>query len=87
MHLIFVGISLLLTFLILPFIGVGLSKTNGWESFRNYSIIPSIVMFLFGILSAIAIRNEIEVLGILERVAVYTFQIWSVILAYKLIRN
>jgi len=81
MHLVLVGISLIFTFLILPFIGIGLYKKKQWKGFRNYSFISVIIMFIFGILSVIITAKEIEVMGLFERIAVYTFQIWSVVLA------
>jgi len=44
-------------------------------------------MFIFGILSVIIAVKGIEVMGLLERIAVYTFQIWSVVLAGLLLKN
>jgi len=87
MHLVLVGISLIFTFLILPFIGIGLYKKKQWKGFRNYSFISVIIMFVFGILSVIVAVKGIEVMGLLERIAVYTFQIWSVVLAGLLLKN
>jgi len=87
MHLVLVGISLIFTFLILPFIGIGLYKKKQWKGFRNYSFISVIIMFIFGILSVIIVAKGIEVMGLLERIAVYTFQIWSVVLAGLLLKN
>jgi len=87
MHLALVGTSLIFTFLILPFIGIGLYKKKQWKRFRNYSFISVIIMFIFGILSVIIAVKGIEVMGLLERIAVYTFQIWSVVLAGSLLKN
>jgi hypothetical protein len=87
MHLVLVGISLIFTFLILPFIGIGLYKEKQWKGFRDYSFISVIIMFTFGILSVIVVAKGIEVMGLLERIAVYTFQIWSVVLAGLLLKN
>jgi len=42
-------------------------------------------MFIFGGLSIIVIMNEIALMGLVERISVYTFQMWSVVLASKLI--
>ena len=85
MHIILVGISLILTFLALLMIGIGLNKTKGWRSFRLYTFITVIISFIFGGMSVIIVANEIALLGLVERISVYTVQIWIVVLAYKLI--
>ncbi|UCG30910.1 MAG: DUF998 domain-containing protein [candidate division WOR-3 bacterium] len=84
-HIILVGISLLLTFPALLMIGIGLDKTNDWRAFRLYTFISVIISFIFGGLSAILAFNEIALLGLVERISVYTIQIWIAILAYRLI--
>ena len=45
-------------------------------------------MLIFGgILTPYFITNNIELLGFVERVVAYVFQIWSVVFAYKLITD
>ena len=87
MHLVLVGISAILLFPSLLMIGTGLYREKQWRSFRQYTFISVLIMFIFGILSAIVIMNGIELMGLVERISVYTFQIWSVVLAYLLIRE
>lgn len=85
MHLILVGISLILSFPTLLMIGIGLNREKQWKSFRLYTFISVVIMIIFGGLSVIVIMNEIALMGLVERISVYVFQIWSVVLAYKLI--
>ena len=85
MHLILVGISAILLFPTLLMIGIGLYRKKQWKSFRLYTFISVIIMFIFGGLSIIVIMNEIALIGLVERISVYTFQMWSVVLASKLI--
>ena len=85
MHLALVGIVVILTLLALPTIGIGFHKERQWKTFRNYTFISLIIMLIFGGLSAYIIANKIELLGLVERVVAYVFQIWSVVLAYRLI--
>lgn len=85
MHLILVGINVILIFPALLMIGIGLYREKQWKSFRLYTFISVLIMFIFGGLSAYVIINEIELMGLFERVVAYAFQIWSVVLAYKLI--
>jgi len=85
MHLILVGIVVILTLLTLPMIGIGFYRERQWKSFRLYTFISLSIMIIFGVLSGYVIANEIELMGLFERVVAYAFQVWSVILAYKLI--
>lgn len=85
MHLALVGINVILIFPALIMIGIGLNRERQWKTFRNYTFISLIIMFIFGGLSAYIIAYDIELLGLVERVVVYVFQLWSVVLAYKLI--
>lgn len=85
MHLILVGISAILLFPTLLMIGIGLYRKKQWKSFRLYTFISVVIMFIFGGLSVIVIINGIALMGLVERISVYAFQIWSVVLAYKLI--
>ena len=85
MHLILVGIDAILIFPTLLMIGIGLYREKQWKSFRLYTFISVLIMFIFGGLSAFVIMNGIELMGLVERITIYAFQIWSVVLAYKLI--
>jgi len=88
MHLVLVGIVVVLTFIALILIGIGFYKQRQWKSFRNFSLISLVIMLIFGgILTPYVISSNIELLGLVERVVAYMFQIWSVVLAYKLITD
>jgi len=87
MHLGLVGIVVILTLLALPMIGVGFHEERQWKTFRNYTIVSLLIMIIFGGLSGYIISNNIELLGFVERVVAYVFQIWSVTLAYILINR
>lgn len=87
MHLVLVGISAILIFPTLLIMAIGLYKEKKWVSFRSYTFISVFIMFVFGGLSAFVIMNGIEMIGLVERISVYTFQIWSVVLAYLLIKE
>lgn len=87
MHLTLVGISAILLFPTLVMIGIGLYKEKQWKSFRAYTFISIIILFIFGGLSAFVIMNSIEIIGLVERISIYTFHIWSVVLALCLIKE
>jgi hypothetical protein len=86
MHLALVAVVIILTFIALILIGIGFNKQRQWKGFRNYTLISLIIMLIFGgIFTPYVITNNMELLGLVERVVAYVFQIWSVLLAYKLI--
>jgi len=85
MHLALVGIVVILTILALLIIGIGFYRERQWKMFRNYTFISLIIMIIFGGLSGYVIANEIALIGLVERVVAYAFQIWSIMLAYRLI--
>lgn len=87
MHLILVGIDAVLIFPALLMFGIGLYRYKNWESFRLYTFISVLIMFISGGLSAFVIADGIELMGVTERINVYTLFLWIFILAYKLIRE
>ena len=83
-----ISIIVILTFIAIILIGIGFYKQRQWKSFRNFSFISLVIMFIFGgLLTPYIITNNIELLGFVERVVAYMFQLWSVVLAYKLITD
>jgi hypothetical membrane protein len=85
MHIVLVGISVILVFPILLTIGIGLYREKQWKSFRLYTFVAVVIMFIFGGLSVVVVVNEIALMGLVERISVYAFQVWTVVLAYKLL--
>jgi hypothetical protein len=85
MHLILVGIMVILSILALLMIGIGLYRERQWKSFRLYTFISVLVTIIFGGLSAYVIANDIGFIGLVERIPAYVIQLWTVVLAYKLI--
>ena len=85
MHLILVGIMVILSILALLMIGIGLYRGRQWKSFRLYTFISVLVTIIMGGLSAYVIANDIGFIGLFERIPVYVIQLWTVVLAYKLI--
>ncbi|UCC11180.1 MAG: DUF998 domain-containing protein [candidate division WOR-3 bacterium] len=87
MHVILVGISVILIFPIFVMIGIGLYREKRWKSFRLYTFISVLIIFISGIVSVIVIMNDIALMGLFERISVYTIQIWTFILAYNFIKE
>ncbi|GAG80998.1 unnamed protein product, partial [marine sediment metagenome] len=68
-------------------IGIGLYKQNKWKLFLIYSIVTVLIMGTFGGLTSIVIINNIEMLGLFERITIYGYQSWILILSVLLIRE
>jgi len=86
-HLILVGITVLLTFILVPIIGQGFYKYNNWSGFRIFTFICYPIIIIAGFLSPYAIANNIEIIGLTERIVSYTFYIWILVLAIRLLEN
>jgi len=81
MHLVLVGISAILIFPTLLLIGYKI------KPLKKFTIISLFIMFFSGILTGLAISKGIDFLGLIERISIYTFQVWSVVIAIFLIKK
>lgn len=85
---------IVVTALIVPFtimtpllLGLGFRKEQQWRAWGNYSIITSVLIFIFGGTSALFFVNKYPFFGIIERLNIGTLQIWTLLLSLKLIRT
>jgi hypothetical protein len=87
MHIILTGLNIVLIVLAIPMIGIGLYREKLWKSFRLYSIITVLIMISFGGLTSVLMMNNIELLGLFERITIYAYQSWIFILAFLFIKE
>lgn len=87
MHIILTGLNIILVVLAIPMIGIGFNRVKQWKSFRLYSIITVLVMIIFGASTSVLIMNNIEMLGLFERITIYAYQLWIFTLAFLLIKH
>lgn len=87
MHLVLVAVAALLIFFILPMIGQGLYRNKGWRKFRLFTYICLVVMAIAGGLTPVVIANDLGMVGLTERIVVYTFSLWLFVLSYLLIKE
>jgi len=87
MHKILTGINIVLIILAIPIIGIGLYKEKQWKLFRLYSIITVIIMGTCGGFTSVLMMNDIELLGLFERITIYAYQLWIFILAFLLMKE
>jgi hypothetical membrane protein len=87
MHQYLTYVNIALIILAIPIIGTGLYKEKQWKSFKIYSIITVITMVICGVLTGVLTANNIEMLGLFERITIYAYQAWILILAVQLTRE
>lgn len=87
MHLILVGITVVSIFILMPLLGLGLSRLYEWRYFLVFTFVCLVIIILSGIASPIVIGRGIEVMGLTERITGYTFYIWMFALAFLLLKE
>ncbi|NHJ20916.1 MAG: DUF998 domain-containing protein [Candidatus Lokiarchaeota archaeon] len=87
MHKYLTYVNILLVVLGILMIGIGFNKQKKWKSFLIYSIVVVLIMGTFGALTSVLMMNGIELLGLFERITIYGYQSWILILSVSLIRE
>ncbi len=87
MHIILTGLNIILIVLAIPMIGIGFYREKQWKSFRLYSIITVLIMVIFGASTSVLMMNNIELLGLFERITIYSYQLWIFVLAILFIKQ
>jgi hypothetical protein len=88
LHAILTGVGVLLC--MLPAIGFGAASFG--KHFRNFSIVTMVVFLTFGILAGmegprVAVNLSTPQLGVYERVNIFTYMVWIVVLAVTLLHD
>jgi hypothetical protein len=86
MHLVLVGVTVIAIFFLMPLLGIGLYRLYRWKSFRSFTFVCLAVILISGTSSPIVIANDIQIMGLTERITGYTFYLWLIILAYNFIK-
>jgi hypothetical protein len=87
MHLVLVGITVISIFILMPLLGIGLSRLYEWRYFLVFTIVCFVIILISGISSPIVIGKGIQVMGLTERLTGYVFYIWMFVLAVLLIKG
>lgn len=85
MHKNLTMVNIVLIVLAIPMIGIGIYKEKQWKLFMVYSFITVLIMVSCGILTGVLMAKNIKLLGVFERITIYTYQSWIFILAVLLI--
>ena len=87
MHIILTALNALMIMLLIPMMGIGFYRERQWVSFRLYSIITLLLIVIFGGSTPVLMMNDIGLLGLFERIVIYSYLLWFFVLAFKLIRD
>lgn len=82
MHIIITGITVLLTILFLFFIGIGFIKKEKFIKLGKISIIAAILIIIFGVLNPISVALGLNILGLTERLVIFTLEIFIFFLSF-----
>jgi hypothetical protein len=87
LHIVFAGVASLLTV-------VAMSLTAGWLLARRdlrvlaiYSVASVVLILAFGPITAAATASSSPIMGLLERVTIFTFTLWMAITSVVLVRT
>ena len=84
MHLVIAGLTAFVIMGGILLSGLGMDKQTGqWRSFKLYSVVTVILVFVFGAPTPILIMNKIELLGLFERLTQLAYLQWFVVFAAK----
>lgn len=87
MHLVIVGFSAALAIAMLILIPNGIQQEMPARTFKRITWLTLFFLVAGAITTAVVTVNDLPILGIVERLSVYPFQIWTVVLAVKVIRE
>lgn len=87
MHIILTALNALMIMMLIPMMGIGFYRERQWVSFRLYSIITLVIIVIFGSSTPVLMMNDIGLLGLFERIVIYSYLLWFFVLAFKLIRD
>ncbi|AGK95982.1 DUF998 domain-containing protein [Clostridium pasteurianum] len=87
MHLVITALIVPTAILTPLFAGLGFRKLENFKKFSNYSIATSVIIFVSGGMSVIAIANKISIFGAIERINIGSLQLWIFIFALIMFTN
>ena len=87
MHLTLVGMNVLITIIVMLLCGTGFNAEFGWKGLRLLSFIALVLMAVGGVVSTMFIQNDIDWLGVSERVSIYAYFGWVSVMAWMLLEH
>jgi hypothetical membrane protein len=87
LHILLSGITAALTIISIFIAGVSFRKYSNLKGFSWYSYITAILIFISGGLGAASLANNGLYGGLFERITIFLFMIWVIILSYIILND
>ncbi|MBI5680484.1 MAG: DUF998 domain-containing protein [Methanobacterium sp.] len=87
MHIAIAGITSLFTLISVLLIGINFRKVKEMKSFAIYSFISFAVILVSGGVAAISVGSNSAYGGLFERITIFAFMIWVLVLSYLIIKK
>ena len=87
LHILLSGITAALTIISIFIAGVSFRKYSNLKGFSWYSYITAILIFISGGLGAASLANNGPYGGLFERITIFLFMIWVIILSYIILND
>jgi hypothetical membrane protein len=85
MHNVLGGVVAFATILMPMFMGWGLRKSEGFQTYAVYSFISSAIILVSG-LTGVILGQGLQMFGLFERVTIGTYEIWIAVTALNLLK-
>ncbi len=85
LHIILAGIISPLTIISIFLMGLSFRKYSELKLFVTYSYLSGVIVLVSGGIAAVSIANNSIYGGLFERVTIFTFMIWVIILSYLIL--
>lgn len=86
LHIILSGISAALTIILILLVGFSFRQHTELRIFSWYSFTSSVLIFIFGGVSAGSVAANSAYGGLFERITIFLFMVWTIIFSYIILR-
>jgi hypothetical membrane protein len=87
LHIVIAGIISALTIISIFLVGLSLRKYSEMKLFSAYSLLSGILVFVSGGIAAVSVANNSAYGGLFERITIFTFMIWVIVLSIIILRR
>jgi Protein of unknown function (DUF998) len=86
MHNVFGGVVAFTTILMPVFMGLGLRRSNAFQSYAVYAFITSSIIFVSGLTGVILAGQGFPVFGLFERITIGSYEVWIFVTALEVLK-
>jgi len=87
LHILLSGLTAALTIISVVLVGLSFKKYSNLKGFSWYSYITAALIFISGGIGAASLANNGTYGGLFERITIFLFMIWVIVLSYILLKE